>query len=381
MNEQVDVAFETLPDNVFEQLLGDAPPATTPSAATIQGSTKPAPTTTETTPIAQPIVEKTQAEIDKEIEGASTETPEATITTEETPADVSDIFKIKALGLIERGIWEEFEGMEDFEWTEENYGKLAETQAQWKAEAMYADRISKTGDVGKAIIEHVENGGDPNEIVDLFKAAKRIETFDIKTDTGKESLVTEYYTKVVGWSPTKTAKYVKSLVDEGGERLTEEATEAQDLMNKGIQDQIKATQEQAKTTKLQQEQQAKAWETNMRTVIKERQDLSDKEKRDVQDVLLTYNQKLPDGRQVNKFMVEFMKIQADPKRYVDLVRFVMDPEKYDKKIDKTSTTVAAKKNWDFIKGNQSLSRNTGTSHSKLQEKPKADLVIDYKNLI
>ncbi len=391
MDNEVSVAFETLPDEVFSQLMEDAPPHSTPNAATLPGASKVEPKTEpkpdpKTDPKAEPKtdaepVQKTDAEMAAQLEEAAGGEPAEGEPKAEAGVDESAFFKAKALGLIERGIWQEFEGIEDFEWTEENYGKLVEVQAEWKAEEKYAERVGRIGDTGKTIIDYIETGGDPNEIVNLFKASKRIETFDIKTDQGKESLVREYYTKIIGWSDAKTDKYVKTLVDSGADRLTEEATEAKDLMEKGIQEQIKETQETQKQYKVQQEQQARAWESNITKAIKDRQDLTDKEKRETQEVLLNYNVKLQDGRVVNKFMVEFMKMQADPQKYIDLVRFVTNPDKYKEKVEKKAQVAEAKKNWDFIKGNQSLSRTSGTSHSKTADKSKNDLVIDYKKLI
>lgn len=391
MDNDVQVGFETLSDDVFAKLMDDAPPSSAPSAANLPGASKPEPKTEPAPaeppkPAATPAAaeppkepEKTPEELAAEIEGASDNPEEKTQAPE--GVDEQAFFKAKAMGLIERGIWQEFEGMEDFEWNEENYGRLVEAQAQWKADEKYEDVVSKVGDIGKVILDHIQNGGNPDDIIDLFKASKRLENLDIKTASGQENLVREYYSKVVGWSEAKTDKYVKSLVDAGDARLLEEATEAKELMDKGIQEQIKQTQEAQKQAKAQQEAQARAWESNITKTIKEREDLNDQDKRELQDSLLNYNQKLPDGRVVSKFMVKFMEMQADPQKYIELVRFVTNPDKYKAKTEKKAETTAAKKAWEFIKGNQGLSKSTGTSHSKLQDKPKNDLVVDYKKIM
>lgn len=390
MNDEVNVAFETLPDDVFASLMEDAPPAKQPNASHVQGGAKPAEAKPAEAKPAQPAApvetpaepEKTPEELQKEIDDASdAEATQAAAADPKDNIDEAAFFKAKAQGLIDRGIWQEFDGMDTFEWTEENYGKLVEVQAEWKAEEKFEERVGKTGDIGKVIMDHIDKGGNPDEIIDLFKASKRIESYDIKTDAGKESLVKEYYTKVIGWPEGKTDKYVKSLVDAGGDRLTEEANDAKDLMDKGIQAQIKETQAQATLNQQRQQEQAKAWESNMTKIIKERTDLSDEDRREVHNAILNYNVKLQDGRVVNKFMVKFMEMQADPQKYIDLVRFVTDPEKYKAKVEKKTSTAEAKKNWEFIKGNQSLSRNSGTSHNKIAEKSKNDLVIDYRKLI
>lgn len=382
MDNQVDTAFDTLDEATFDALMGDG----TSSAPTIPvkpiESSEEVPAKVEVKEDETTEPEKTQEEIDKEIDGASLEgeTTNNTISGD-SDVDLAEFFKAKAQGLIDRGIWQDFDGIEDFEWNEESYGTLAQQQAEWKAEDLYEERVAKVGDVGKAILEYAEHGGNPSEIIDLFKASRKIEDFDITTDNGKEEVVKEYYTKIVGWSNAKANKYVKSLVDSDDDSLTQEATEAKELMEQGVQEQIKEAQENQKRVQAHKQEQAKAWEQSMTKVIQNRQDLSQKEKRDIHKALLTYDQKLQDGRTVNTFMLEFMKIQQDPQKYIDLVRYVTNPDKYLEKVEKKVETEVAKKNWNLIKGNTSLSKATGTSHSTLKEKPKSDLVIDYKKLI
>lgn len=399
MNE-VETDFQTISDETFEALMNEAPPAE--KSPEIKGGTRlkevkevvedkvvkkedPKETDTEKSERLKAEREKQQ---EKEIAGideaVDTETGSGPInlgTHDTDPIDLTTFFKTKAEGLIERGIWQEFEGQDTFEWNEENYGKLAEVQAEWKAEEKFAERLDKTGDIGKVIIDHIERGGNPDEILDLFKASRRIETFDIKTPVGKENLVREYYSKVIGWPEAKVDKYVKGLIDSGDDKLTEEATDAKTLMDQGIRNQIKATEQATKDAQRQQQLQAQAWESNITKTITDRKDLSDIEKSEIKESILKYNIKLPDGRVVNKYMVKFMEMQADPQHYIDLVRFVMSPDKYKAKVDKEANSEAAKKSWEFIKGNAAAARSTGTSHIKTETKGKNDLVIDYRKLI
>ncbi len=63
------------------------------------------------------------------------------------------------------------------------------------------------------------------------------------------------------------------------------------------------------------------------------------------------------------------------------VTLIINPEKYIKKIAEKSEIIASKKAWNLIKGNGSLSRNSGTKNVETKPSNKKDLVIDYKNIL
>ena len=48
-------------------------------------------------------------------------------------------------------------------------------------------------------------------------------------------------------------------------------------------------------------------------------------------------------------------MQADPKKYIKLVQFVMDPENYNKRIQTSEKTKVSKEVFNFIKGNKAVS--------------------------
>lgn len=381
MTEEINTGFQEMSEDIFSALMGDTPPENTVNVNTVQNTTKAQPevkTDTKEPEKKEDEISKTQEEIDADIENAS---DEDSVKTETNSTSTEDLFKNKALGLIERGIWQEFEGMDDFEWTEENYGKLAEIQAEWKAEEKYNEKVGMVGDIGKTILEHIEAGGNPEEIIELFKVSKKVEGFDTSTNEGREQVLKEYYTKVLNWNESKADKHIKLLIDSGEENFKEESEDAKAAILDGIKDQIEQTKKLEEQRKLDQARQAQAWENNMIKTIKERTDLTEKEKQEVHKSLLVYNQKLPDGRVVNNFMVEFMKMQADPKKYIDLVRFVTNSEKFISTIEKKVETNVSKKTWDLIKGNGALNKTSGGSSHNKTEKIKNDLVIDYKKLL
>ena len=64
---------------------------------------------------------------------------------------------------------------------------------------------------------------------------------------------------------------------------------------------------------------------------------------------------------VNDFYIKFAEVQADPKRYVQLVRYIMNPEAFVKNIEKKKDSQAAAKQFDFIKGNTALTKHKNSN--------------------
>lgn len=294
---------------------------------------------------------------------------------EDEEEDVSNILQMQAQLLIEKGVWKEFEGMEDFNWTNESYAELVEQQAIWGAEDMFHELVDSTGAYGKAIISHVQNGGNPEEIIDLFKEAKKIESFDVSTEDGKTALLTKYY-KDLGWNDKRIKRTIDAAIDSN--TLDEDVQEAKAEMEEAIKAEVEAKQKAQEQYLAKQREAEEAFASNITSVLKERKDLTPTEKRDIATSLLVYDKKLPDGRVVNQFTLDFAKLQNDPKKYVDLVMFVRDYDKFKESISKQEEKKAVKKTWEFVKGNGATSKSGGGAHTKTKGKENNDLVIDYR---
>lgn len=399
MADNLTTQVQTLTDDIFAELMNEVP-AGTVNSTTLIGSEKPKDEKQEKvegkevkTKTAQAEEKKeeapaaTQEELDQQLKEAlgdeddSDEDDEkgkdkSKIKKVDVDADTNaSLFKAKAEGLIERGIWREFEGQEEFEWTDENYGELAKQQAIWDAEDKFAELIDETGDYGKAIISHIKNGGDPKEIIDLFKESKKIESFDISTEEGKIALLTKYY-KDQGFNDKKAKRIIDSAVDDGS--LDQEVTEAKEEMEAAIKEQVAETQKEQAAYLAKQKELNDQFANNITGTLRERKDLSIEQKKAIASSLLVYDKKLQDGRMVNQFTLDFAKLQQDPKKYIDLVMFVQDYDKFVGTIAKTEEKKAAKKSWEFIKGNGSVKASGSPTHSKTQKQEKEDLVIDWK---
>jgi hypothetical protein len=268
--------------------------------------------------------------------------------------------------LVQTGVWADFEGREDMEIDEETYAKLVVEQDKARLESAFGELVDSTGPYGKAIIEFAKSGGNPDEIIDLFKEQKSIDSINIDDVDGQREIIKHYYTEVMGWKPEKAEKYIANLAISG--ELEPEAQEVKEMFTNYYKKEAQRLTEEQQEFRKQQIEAEKAFESNIRNTVKSRKDLSVAERKMVEDYLLSYDQRLPNGQMVNKFYVNFAKMQANPEDYIDLVMFVMDKQKFVQKVAVKEKTDAAVNAFKFIKGNGAVSTKKGTTYDSLKKK-------------
>lgn len=283
---------------------------------------------------------------------------------EEGASERSPVLKSTVDFLVETGVWEDFEGREELEVTDEIYAKLVAQQDQRRVESMFNELVDSTGVFGKAIINFVKSGGNPDEIIDLFKEQKQVESISIESVDGQKDLIKYYYSEVLGWKPEKIEKYISNLMLSN--ELEGEATEVKDLFKQHYEKETEKINREQEEFNKKQKQAEEDFNLNIRGAIKDRKDLSSSEKKLVEQYLLSYDQRLPNGNMVNKFYVNFAKMQANPADYIDLVLFVMDKQKFVQKVAVTEKSKAAAEAFKFIKGNGAVSTKKGTTHEKIK---------------
>src|SRR5690606_24152155 len=120
---------------------------------------------------------------------------------------------------------------------------------------------------------------------------------------------------------------------------------------------------QALEARQKQEELQRNFAMNVQKTVTSRQDISKKEQQEILDSLLRYDKKLPDGRVVNQFTIDFMEVQKDMDSYIDFVRFIKNPKKFKESIETKAEEKANKKNWNLIKGGAALNRASGTKNT------------------
>jgi len=286
----------------------------------------------------------------------------------ESQPEVAPILKSTVDYLIQTGIWEDFEGREELDVTEEVYAKLVQAQDTARVESLFSEMVDSTGPFGKAIIDFVKTGGNPDDIIDLFKEQKSIEAIGIDDAEGQKEMVKHYYSEILGWKPESIEKHLSRLLLSN--ELEDHAKEVKEMFTQHYKkeaDRLNATRKEEDDRQRAAEV---AFEGNIKNTVKERKDLTPSEKKTVEDYLLSYDQKLPNGKLVNKFYVNFAKMQANPADYVDLVLFVMNKEKFINKVATTEKSKAAAEAFKFIKGNGAVSTKKGSTYDQHKKNEK-----------
>lgn len=291
-------------------------------------------------------------------------------------AETEQVFyKAKVDHLIEKGVFYDFEGREDFVYSEENYLQLVEKQAEWKADERYNSKIEKLGDY-KVLIDHLEDGGDPDEIIDIFKESQELSKIDTSTVRGKVDYLRYYYIEEEGWTESKFERNAKLwAADEN--LLNEEFRDAKADMDNIIQRKVQEKRLAVEQYNREQETLKQNFEISINGALKEDEDLTPSDRKIVRDALFKHDHSLADGRMVNKFTYEFMKIQANPKEYLNLIKTVLFKEKVDKVKTQKIETEATKKIWNTIKGNASVRKNSSQKMTRESSEIK-DLKVRYK---
>lgn len=275
--------------------------------------------------------------------------------------EVKDVLKNTTNYLIEKGIWSDFEGREDMEIDEETYAELSAQQAKSQVEEMFGELLDSTGDYGKAIISHIKNGGNPDEIIDIFKEQKQIENVDISKPANAELLIEKYYKEEVGWNDVKIKRYIDSLkADEDG--ISTEAAEVQQKFEEIYSEQLRQITEQQEIAKREQEKETQKYLNTLSTTIDSFEEFTEEDKKIVRNSIFKTTKKI-NGTPVNEFFAKFYEIQKDPKKYVELVHYVMAPDRYKAKIESKEQKKVTAKQWNFVKGNAAV-KNTNSQGTR-----------------
>lgn len=311
---------------------------------------------------AEPEVPKKGKQPAKKEEPEEVKKPEAAAS--EGQEGVKEVLKNTVNFMIDKGLWKDIEDkdtlLEDLD--EDGYAELVAKQHEAIIQEKVAEEINSTGDYGKAIIDYARKGGNPDELIDLFKEQKEVQSIAIDEEDGQKTLVEKYYNEVFGWSKDKVKKYINTLI--AADELKGEAEEVQEKYTEHYKAEVAQRQQEQDRIVAQERENQKKFVQTINTKLSERKDFTDKDRKLIQESIFRYDKALADGTKVNNFYLKFAEMQKNPDDYLDLVKFVMDKKGYDEKVKKAEQKTQTEKKWSFIKGNGAVDKTTGSRHDE-----------------
>lgn len=279
--------------------------------------------------------------------------------------------------LVESGKFNEFEGREDLEEiSEEDYTTILQKQIEYQVENRYREVIDSTGDVGKYIIEYTKNGGNPQDIVSLFREQRDIQSLDISTEDGQEEAIRAYL-EFQGEEDSDIEDFIETAKDKGKEYFKSVAEKRHKKLLEINKQQIDASIEEQKEYKRQQEENAKQFNSNVRSLIHKNENLSQGEKKQLEKFMLSHDVQTKDGRRYTGLYAKLIEFNNDPEKLIKLANFLNDPEKFEKKIEKKAEKSAAVKTFNFVNSSQGFKHK---KDSAFPEESKSKSVNPFETL-
>lgn len=256
--------------------------------------------------------------------------------------------------LVETGKFLDFEGREDLEEiSEEDYKLILEKQIEYQVENRYKETLDSVGDVGKYIIEYTKNGGNPQDIVSLFREQRDIQSLDISTEEGQEEAIRAYL-EFQGEDESDINDFIETAKDKGKEYFKSLAEKRHKKLLEINKEQIESAIEEQKEYKRQQEENIKQFNSTVRSLIHKNENLSQSEKKQLEKFMLSHDWQTRDGKRVTGLYAKLIEFNNDPEKLIKLANFLNDPEKFEKKIEKKAEKEAAKKTFNLVNSSQSL---------------------------
>lgn len=232
------------------------------------------------------------------------------------PAETELNYEAIYQDMVANGIWDEVEIPDGTEWNKDTFIEIQKLQTT----AKYEDLLSRTGTYGKAIIEYEQNGGNPSELLDLFREQRDVREFDTSDSEGQEIFLRSYL-EAQGYSEKSIDRTINLLKDQGGDVLKEEAEEKKAIWDEQYREVIENKQKEQALYQKQMREAMANFEKNITETLTTDPDATPKDRKELHNYMLNYSQNY-NGKQVSQFYIDMAEVQKDPKNYVELAKFV-----------------------------------------------------------
>lgn len=203
---------------------------------------------------------------------------------------------------------------DDFDGTEESFNKAFNDTINNRLEEQINNYVESLTDEGRALIEHLQNGGKVGDFVKTY--ADSVESLNPDNEDDRKQILTKFYAEVAGMPKEKVKAKVDKLVELG---LDED--EAKDALDRLKQIEVQNKQTLAERERINREQEEAERVSTVNAVkefiakndtIKGVLPLKEKKlKKEFEDYLLKPTVKLKDGRTVTKNVADAIAEQGN----------------------------------------------------------------------
>jgi len=264
---------------------------------------------------------------------------------EKISADKVD-YKAFADYFIETGIWKDFEGRDDIEYTEETFQSLWKAQADNTVKEYLNEERSEFGETANQLIDYLKSGGTVDTFVSNYTQQLEISSIDTTDEFGQERAIKEYY-KSLDWSDAKIKKHIDRLKDSGESDFKEEAEDCKTKLVEAIESQREELLKEQEAINQDRKLRAQNFNKAVRNEIYKDPDLADREKKELDKFIYEYKYQDNQGNKYSEFMVKMDEINQDPKKYQKFLKFVKNIDSFESK--KVAEKQTAKSTFNFLK--------------------------------
>jgi hypothetical protein len=219
------------------------------------------------------------------------------------------------------GVTDEEVSFEDLD--EEGIVDFVDQLASQLKESTY-NNLRDSDNITRDLLDFKEKGGDPLDILELYKKQDDLEKMSIDSEQGQKQIIGKFLKETLNWSNEEVEDHIEILA--ASEKLEKEATR--------LKGKFDTHYESEKTAKFEKQSQIQKRELSIlnekRTKFQEVLQQNKINKKEVDNIQkLAFGQgRLPDGKIIDLIDYKIAQIQKDPSQYLDLVRFINNKEEF-----------------------------------------------------
>ena len=207
---------------------------------------------------------------------------------------------------------------EDFDGTEEGFTNAFQSTLDSKFEEMVDEYTASLSERGKALLNHLENGGDPDDFVKVY--SNSLDNIDLTNQEDRKKIMMRYHEEIAGTPKAKIQAKVEKLIEMGldgdeseGEAFDNlERLKARDVENKlALENHTKATRKQEEEDRVATVNAVKEFIAKNDTIKGVLPIKDPKKKKEFEDYLLKPTVKLKSGQMVTRNVADAIAEQGD----------------------------------------------------------------------